>query len=305
MIASSLCFTTPSFSETATYRLTVDNTWSETSHPGAFPGGAHFSWFGGGTHSDATVFWAEGALASPGIVQMAETGFTTILTNEVQAAISAGTAGAVLSWQHWFCPSATTSGSCGPLVVEFEVDDAFPLVTLASMIGPTPDWFVGVSGLPLHDGTAWIEQVTVDVRPYDGGTRAQNSFALFGPLTTPPDSITLITSASGQLIGPDSLGTFTFERVGQEFVRGDVNADGSFNIADAIASLGSLFSGAAPPSCQSAADVNDDGNVDISDPISALANLFSGGPNPPAPFPTCAQDPTKDALACDAFASCP
>ena len=81
------------------------------------------------------------------------TGATFLLEGEVQSAIGAGTADGVLSWHHWFCPDGTIHASCGPLVVEFEVDESFPRVTLATMLGPSPDWFVGVSGLVLHDGS--------------------------------------------------------------------------------------------------------------------------------------------------------
>ena len=204
---------TPCLSETATYRLTVDNTWSEATHPGNFPAEAHFSWIGGATHAAAVAFWNEGSLASPGIVQMAEFGATFLLMDEVQAAITAGSAGSALDWPHWFCPSGTTHTSCGSLVVVFEVDAAFPLVTLVTMLGPSPDWFVGVSGLALHDGGNWIDTLVVDLRPYDGGTRDQNLFLLGGPQTTPPEPVSLITAASGQLIGPDSLGTFRLERL--------------------------------------------------------------------------------------------
>jgi len=206
--------TTPVLAETATYRLTVDNIWSEATHPGAFPAGAHFSWLGGGTHTAGVSFWADGGLASPGMVQMAETGVTFTLVAEIAAAIGAGTAYQTVNWTHWFCPDDTTDSSCGKLVVEFEVDDGFPLVTLATMLGPSPDWFVGVSGLALHDGLNWINDLTVDLYPYDGGSREANAFALFGPLTIPQEPISLITAGSGQLVGPGLLGTFRFQRLG-------------------------------------------------------------------------------------------
>lgn len=202
-----------SVAQIATYRLTVDNTWSEATHPGNFPPGAHFSWIGGGTHHAGVSFWDAGTLATPGIKKMAETGETPDLIGEVATAVSAGTANAVLDWPHWFCPAGTTHSSCGPLVVQFQVDAAFPLVTLVTMLGPSPDWFVGVSGLELHDGANWIDDIVIDLRPYDGGTRDRNEFLLFGPLTTPPDPVSLITTASGQIIGPGSLGSFHFERI--------------------------------------------------------------------------------------------
>ena len=50
--------------DVATYRLVIDNTWSERTHPGLFPGAAHFSWLGGGVHGDRVSFWQEGEPAS-------------------------------------------------------------------------------------------------------------------------------------------------------------------------------------------------------------------------------------------------
>ena len=156
-------------------------------------------------------FWEEGQLASPGVKRMAEDGTTFILRDEVASQVVAGQAGSVLSWQHWFCPDQTTNARCGPTTVEFDIDVAHPLVTLATMLGPSPDWFVGVSGLSLRDQDEnWIPQVVVDLRPYDAGTRSANRWELFGPLEAPPLPIHLITTEGGQLVGPDSLGTMTF-----------------------------------------------------------------------------------------------
>ncbi|MBT6541498.1 MAG: hypothetical protein HOM39_08035, partial [Planctomycetes bacterium] len=57
--------------------------------------------------------------------------------------------------------------------------------------------------------------------------------------------------------------------------------------------------------CDNAADSNDDGTLNIADAIALLSYLFSGASAPPAPFPDCGIDPTVDALECDAFAACP
>ena len=89
-----------------------------------------------------------------------------------------------------------------------------------------------------------------------------------------------------------------------EFVRGDCNADGGFNIADSIFLLAALFSGGPAGSCLDSCDANDDGGINIADAIYALAALFSGGP---APTPTsCGVDPTDtDPLDCASFPPCP
>ena len=90
---------------------------------------------------------------------------------------------------------------------------------------------------------------------------------------------------------------------GVRFVRGDVNADGSHNIADAVAALGYLFGGGSVP-CLEAADANDDGALNIADPITLLQYLFAGGDPPPSPFEACGTDDTPPALGCDAFEPC-
>ncbi len=194
----------------ALFRLEVVNTWSEETHPGRFPDEAHFSWLGGATHSADVSFWQEGQLASPGIVQMAERGVTTILLEEVDAAIAAGAAGSQLDYRWWFCPEGTSAAQCGDLVVEFEVDPNFPLVTLVTMLGPSPDWFVGVSGLSLREGDEWRLETVVELFPFDGGTRSANQFSLAGPTNAPAEPITRITSDQTQLIGPASLDTMRF-----------------------------------------------------------------------------------------------
>ncbi|MFN0058990.1 MAG: hypothetical protein ACKVX7_11080 [Planctomycetota bacterium] len=90
----------------------------------------------------------------------------------------------------------------------------------------------------------------------------------------------------------------------QQFVRGDCNADGAMNIADAVTILDVLFvSGSAD--CANACDGNDDELFNIADAIFLLNNLFGSGASPAPPFPDCGVDPTAGSLACDTFSPCP
>ncbi len=83
------------------------------------------------------------------------------------------------------------------------------------------------------------------------------------------------------------------------FRRGDANLDGGFDVADPVAVLAVLFSGAPSPTCVDAADANDDGAIDLGDPITMLGALFGGDAPPAAPGPTsCGIDPTPDSLDC-------
>ena len=88
------------------------------------------------------------------------------------------------------------------------------------------------------------------------------------------------------------------------FRRGDSNADGSLDIADAIFTLGYLFAQAETPSCMDTADSNDDGAIDIADAIATLGRLFGGEGPLPDPFEECGPDPTEDDLGCESYPPC-
>src|SRR6266540_6492426 len=76
------------------------------------------------------------------------------------------------------------------------------------------------------------------------------------------------------------------------FVRGDVNASGAINVADAVVVLEYLFRGKTGPACLDRLDANDDGGVDIVDPVAILLWLFAQGSPPRPPFPAAGTDPT-------------
>ena len=73
----------------------------------------------------------------------------------------------------------------GKTFAVFRVDSKHHLVSLVSMIYPSPDWFVGVSGLELCLGNgSWIEQKILNLYPYDAGTDS-------GPTYISPDQPTI------------------------------------------------------------------------------------------------------------------
>jgi hypothetical protein len=88
------------------------------------------------------------------------------------------------------------------------------------------------------------------------------------------------------------------------FIRGDTDASGRLGITDAIRIFGYLFLGTpARLECLDAADADDNGAVQITDGIAILNLLFLGGPPLPPPR-SCGEDPTPDALGCEAFPLC-
>src|SRR5262245_22853284 len=188
---------------TAPYTMTFTATWSQATHPTGFPPNPHWSPLVGGTHNSSVSFWNAGQIASQGIEDMAELGATGPLANEVTAAITAGTADSVIL-------GPGISPSPGSASVSFTIDRDFPLVTLVSMIAPSPDWFVGVSGLPLLENGDWVATKTVTLWLYDAGTDGGTTFTSPNLDTNPQDPIALHTGLPGYNGVP--MGTFTFTR---------------------------------------------------------------------------------------------
>ena len=193
------------------YNVQIVVTWNFTS-PGWPDRGAHFSWFGGATHNSNVKFWEEGQLASPGIGQMAVTGGTIILADVVQAAINAGDADLSIQERRWFCPLGIFDPTCGEKSFQVNVNKDFPLISLVSMLGPSPDWFVGTESLSLVDSTGkFIRRIVHELFPYDAGILSDNNVmfddcCVREPLSDPQQLIHLITPESGELVGPGSLG---------------------------------------------------------------------------------------------------
>ena len=170
----------------ATYEVTFQGNWTTASTPAGVVGSAHFTTLIGAVHSGEVTFWRSGAAASRGVEQVAELGSVGAFRSEVQASphtksvIQAGVSG----------------GGTGSATLTITLDRSHPRVTLLSMIGPSPDWFVGVSGLSLLDSEdTWRQQHSVDLFPYDAGTEEGTEFSLSNPATVPQG---VITSIRGQ-----------------------------------------------------------------------------------------------------------
>lgn len=154
-----------------TFRVTFNASWNSSDFPTNYPGSAHWSPLVGTVHNEQVIFWEiDGQPASDGIETMAETGGTGDLNTEIQAAKDSGYS------QGRIQASSIGSGS-GTASIEFSTTDNFPLLTMVSMIAPSPDWFVGVNGLSLQDDQGeWIETQTVNLALYDAGTDLGTGF---------------------------------------------------------------------------------------------------------------------------------
>ena len=182
-------------------------------------------------------------------------------------------------------------------------------------------WYVGVyngtvNGQVLLAGQTWANFLTkyadyvkagyrlIDLEVYTGGDtpadllRAKKTrFAIADkptifrrlpsiPRTAPPRE-------------PAHVEEFVPNIPGTGFVRGDANANGVVEMADALVILGKLYLGDDKVRCDDAADANDDGAVEMNDAVQILNFLFGGG-RPPAGGPAgeTQADDSPDRLGC-------
>ena len=89
------------------------------------------------------------------------------------------------------------------------------------------------------------------------------------------------------------------------FVRGDINQNGSGNVADAVVLLRRMFGIDLQGNCLATWDTDGEGGLDLSDVILLLRWLFAGGVEPAAPFPTCGVGADPLALPCEMHDYCP
>lgn len=194
---------------TARYSVAFNATWSQATHPSNWPANPHFSGLVGGTHNASVHFYRLGEAASEGIRLMAEQGQKTTLLNEIAPAIASGTAHLQLS-------GGGIGLSPGNVALTFPAPMRrdFSLVTLVSMIAPSPDWFVGVDSLDLIENGQWVTNKTVTLYGLDAGTDSGVSYQSPDQVTTPRGVVTQFTDfpalVNGQIV---PFGTYAFTRL--------------------------------------------------------------------------------------------
>ena len=160
----------------ADYRVTFQGNWTLDSTPDGVVSDAHFTTRVGAVHGADVTFWQSGGRASPGVEQVAETGATSRFRSEIEASPHVA---AVIR-------QGIPFGGTGRATFSIDIASDHPRVTLLSMIGPSPDWFVGIAGRSLLDASGrWAPRVEIDLFPYDAGTEDGDEFSLANPATVP------------------------------------------------------------------------------------------------------------------------
>jgi hypothetical protein len=185
------------------YAVTFDGSWSVATHPLDFPAGAHFSGLIGATHNGDYAIFADSGSATEGLERLAEGGRHSPLDQEIQAAIKAGRASALIE-------TGPIKPVPGKVDATFEIDDKHPSVSIVAMIAPSPDWFTGVSVNLIENGE-WVDKKTVTAFAWDAGTDIGTTYK--APDADSKEKVSMNGAPHFQKDGQAiPVGTFTFVR---------------------------------------------------------------------------------------------
>lgn len=173
--------------ETVTYQLTFTRTWEVSNFPTNFPENSHFSPLVGLTHNQDGFIFKPDTTASAGIVSMAETGSKSSLKNEISTIQNAGNS-------NYLIDESGVSGSAKSVTFTFEASQQYPLLSVVSMVAPSPDWFIGLESFPLFTDNQWIDSQIIQLKVYDAGSDSGTRFSSVNQATSPAESIMLLTS---------------------------------------------------------------------------------------------------------------
>ncbi|EEC16558.1 F-spondin, putative [Ixodes scapularis] len=151
----------------AKYEMTFEGLWSRYTHPKGFPDNewlTHFSDIIGASHAADFKMWEYEGFASEGVKSVAEHGATKKLESELKA--ESGKIRTIIKARGLWYPNVN-----GKTFAVFRLDKKHHVMSVLSMLGPSPDWIVGVSSLELClKNCSWITEKTMNLYPWDAGT---------------------------------------------------------------------------------------------------------------------------------------
>lgn len=178
----------------ATYLVTFTSNWNETDHV-SFPANAHFSPVVAVSHDENYHMFRLGEISSEAFEPLAELGVTNGVEEQLQVALANDFADVPVVTE-----SLYPQRDGDTLEFRLTVTKQKPLITLATMIAPSPDWFVGLDSLnTLEEGT-FITSQTVDLYALNAGTEegdTAGNFSINNASTDPFEPIASFDNVPG------------------------------------------------------------------------------------------------------------
>jgi len=194
-------------SRQATYELELNIDWSASLAPFEFPeDAAHLSSLIGLTHNDRVSLFADGETASSGLELVAENGRSGILKAQFDEMRRKKRIGAVVE-------ADGIKSVPGKLSTTFKTTVDHPLLSVITMVAPSPDWFTGISAVLLRTDNKWADVIELPLWVWDAGTDSGTSFKAKNADTQPHESTRLLSTR--HFLNSDGLikfGTISIKR---------------------------------------------------------------------------------------------
>ena len=180
----------------ARYHIHFKGSWSRQTHPKHFPVKdertrlLHWSSIVGASHAEDYSIWEYGKYASRAVKEVCEYGYVNHMEQEMRR--NSDKIHTVVKTQPLWGERDITRKS---LDAQINVNQHNHLISLLSMIGPSPDWCIGVSKLDMcQTNCTWADKIAVDLYPWDAGTDSGLSYFSHNVETDPPNTIHEITN---------------------------------------------------------------------------------------------------------------
>ncbi|NP_001161531.1 F-spondin-like protein precursor [Saccoglossus kowalevskii] len=173
----------------AKYRVTFIGQWTRSTHTKDYPAGHgnHWSSLTGCSHSKDYIVFEYGGYASEGIRRVAEWGSSSVLEQEMK---SQGQNIRTVIRRPGLWPAIGNMSSL------FSADQERHLLTVLTMLGPSPDWCAGVSAVDLcTQDCGWVNRLELALYPWDAGTDSGITYMSANSQTVPQEKIRPLSSS--------------------------------------------------------------------------------------------------------------
>ncbi|XP_076079810.1 spondin-1-like isoform X3 [Mytilus galloprovincialis] len=181
----------------ARYHMHFKGIWSRQTHPKHFPLKEertrllHWSSIVGASHGEDYSIWEYGKPASRAVKEVCEYGYVNHMEQEMRR--NTDKILTVVKTQPLWGERDITKKS---LDTQINVNQHNHLISLLSMIGPSPDWCIGVSKLNMcRADCKWEDEISIDLYPWDAGTDSGLSYFSHNIETDPPENIHKISNS--------------------------------------------------------------------------------------------------------------
>uniref|UniRef100_H2Z0J4 Spondin-1 n=1 Tax=Ciona savignyi TaxID=51511 RepID=H2Z0J4_CIOSA len=177
----------------STYRMTFYGLWSPSTHPKDYPTySTHWSNVIGASHSSEYSIWDYGKFSSPAVQKVAEWGWPNDVETEVTSQ-GDHVMSVIKTPAQW--PAYQPRNLRNPPSDTFQVDRSRHLVSLLSMLGPSPDWNVGITKESMCTADCgWVGTRVYNLTPWDAGTDSGVSYLSPNSPTNPRQRIRALTT---------------------------------------------------------------------------------------------------------------